>query len=284
MGLPLFKTPTGDTQDENTLEVEEQLRRLADAPPHDRPRTAIGPEQQTFLARMEAHALRLRNENSLRDMIGTPEEQPSAAIIDPFVMVTDRTLGDIPESEFPNQEPAGGIRDIHIPTQLREQTVMLGERVAALIRQELGRQHDQRDEESTATLVTNDDDRATANSHDSGEQSATSHPMDATNVSSFNGHFVEDNPNRLSLWTSDLSPYVLPFTPMTQVEPLIESLSIALAPEPVPEPHYVDRAATPPIRSAAPSPQPVIGYVRSPDLHEHHPNCPCIDCWTSPRL
>ncbi|CZT02319.1 uncharacterized protein RAG0_09542 [Rhynchosporium agropyri] len=43
----------------------------------------------------------------------------------------------------------------------------------------------------------------------------------------------------------------------------------------------VGRSPSPPIRSAAPSP-PLSRHVRSrhgADIHQHHPNCPCVDCW-----
>ncbi|KAH6707905.1 hypothetical protein BKA61DRAFT_739156 [Leptodontidium sp. MPI-SDFR-AT-0119] len=302
MGLPLFKTPKEDKQDENAspqqqrasgfadymngLEFDRQLRRSA-AAPEQTVRTATARQEHRFHPEAEiqarAHAFHLRNENRLRDITRDPENQRPAAAMGPFVMGAEQTSSDTPGSELLNQEPGGGIQDIYIPMELREQAIMLGERVAAVIRQELGRQHEQQGEQSAAAMVTNGE----ANIHDSGAEPATSHPTNSISTSNSNENLLAGNANLWSVWDLDHSAYVLPFTSMTQVEPLVESLSIALAPEPFPEPHHIDPAATPPIRSAAPSPQLATGHFRSrhsPDLHEHHPNCPCIDCWTLSRL
>ncbi|PVH79919.1 hypothetical protein DL98DRAFT_532562 [Cadophora sp. DSE1049] len=49
---------------------------------------------------------------------------------------------------------------------------------------------------------------------------------------------------------------------IAQLVPQIEPLSISISPESIPATHHVDRAATPPIRSAAPSPPAIVGHVR----------------------
>ncbi|KAK0117509.1 hypothetical protein ONS95_011849 [Cadophora gregata] len=55
---------------------------------------------------------------------------------------------------------------------------------------------------------------------------------------------------------------------ISQVVPHIDPLSMVTAAESTPIPHHVDRAATPPIRSAAPSPPAIAGHVRG----RHSPN------------
>ncbi|KAL2063153.1 hypothetical protein VTL71DRAFT_6225 [Oculimacula yallundae] len=51
------------------------------------------------------------------------------------------------------------------------------------------------------------------------------------------------------------------------------------------EPHDVDRTATPPARSAAPSPTTTrtVRNTLGTDLYQHDPNCPCVDCRNTVR-
>ncbi|KAH7323487.1 hypothetical protein BKA65DRAFT_555169 [Rhexocercosporidium sp. MPI-PUGE-AT-0058] len=310
MGLPLFKTPKEDKL--NEIATPQQERASAPAT-SNRTEAIVSPELGRLVARQSAapdrsiddlHArrehlrrreaelqarvegLQLSEWNRHREIIvDDPVQLLTTATLPPSTMATERVWIDAPRSEVTNQNPAAHLQYIYVPMETTHGLDMLGEHVATEIRQELGRQSGQRAEQSEVAIVTNDD--GGMSNSPVGPQSPTSYPMGSSNTVSSDRNFLGRYSNLSSVWAGDPSTPLSTYATIPPMEPIVESLSIAMAPESLRLPHNIDRAATPPVRSAAPSPQAATSHVRdrqSLDIHTHHPDCPCIDCWAFYRL